>query len=232
MAAPRVPYGQKQPGQLAATMLKVLAAEMSDSARLSRGQRYFADRAVVDIEVKSGLVVCEVQGARPDPYHVRLQVTGGEGVPMRSELRVDCECPDADVSMVRACKHAVAAIFALANEVLIDPEVLVQWRADAPRPTPRPQAAASLHSPAATSLSSSMSASMSAADPGEDPAENRASLRRSLIEDRFGGLLEWPTGTGPISIPRLDPWVQPAHSNPQLEEILASARSALELDWG
>jgi hypothetical protein len=224
MAAPRVPFGQKQPGQLAATMLKVLAAEMSDSARLSRGQRYFADRAVVDIEVKTGLVVCEVQGARPDPYQVRLQVTGGEGVPMRSELRVDCECPDADISMVRACKHAVAAIFALANEVLIDPEVLVQWRADAPRPTPRPQAA----TPAATSLSSSMSA----ADPGEDPAENRAPLRRSLIKDRFGELLEWPTGTGPISIPRLDPWAQPAHSNPQLEEILASARSALELDWG
>jgi hypothetical protein len=125
MAVPRIPFGQDQPGKIAATMLKVLAAEMSDPARLSRGQRYHADQAVVDIEVSTGLVVCEVQGARPDPYQVRLQVTGGEGVPMRPELRVSCECPDADISMVRACKHGVAAIFTLANEVLIDPEVLV-----------------------------------------------------------------------------------------------------------
>jgi uncharacterized Zn finger protein len=214
MAAPRTPFGQDQPGRLAATMLKVLAAEMSDAARLSRGQRYFADRAVVDIEVATGLVVCEVQGARPDPYQVRLQVTGGDGVPMRSELRVDCECPDADVSMVRACKHGVAAIFALANEVLIEPDVLARWRAGAPAPTRAVPAASPKSNP----------------ESEQDPEQ--ASPQRSLVKDRFGEMLEWPSGTGPITIPRLEPWAQPAHSNPQLQEILLSAREALELDWG
>lgn len=220
MAAPRIPFGQDLPGKIASTMLKVLAAEMSDAARLSRGQRYFADRAVVDIEVSTGLVVCEVQGARPDPYQVRLHVTGGEGVPMRPELRVNCECPDADISMVRACKHGVAAIFAFANEVLIDPEVLANWRAGAPAPT-RP----------VTAVASPSGVRSHASETDAPTALERASLRQSLVRDRFGELLDWPAGTGPITIPRLEPWAQPAHSNPQLEEILASARSALELDW-
>jgi hypothetical protein len=217
MAAPRIPFGQDLPGKIAAMRLKILAAEVSDAARLSRGKRYHADQAVVDIEVSTGLVVCEVQGARPDPYQVRLQVTGGDGVPMRPELRVNCECADADISMVRACKHGVAAIFALANEVLIDPEVLVQWRAGAP--------AARSAVPATSPHSGPKS------DPELDPDLDPPSQQRSFTKDRFGELLDWPAGTGPITIPRLEPWAQPAHSNPQLEEILASARSALELDW-
>lgn len=217
MAAPRIPFGQDLPGKIAATRLKVLAAEMSDGARLSRGQRYHADQAVVDIEVSAGLVVCEVQGARPDPYQVRLQITGGEGVPMRSELRVNCECPDADISMVRACKHGVAAIFTLANEVLIDPEVLVKWRSGAPAPR------------SAVPVTSAHSGPKS--DPEHDPDLDPPSQRLGFAKDRFGELLEWPAGAGPITIPRLEPWAQPAHSNPQLEEIFASARSALELDW-
>jgi hypothetical protein len=222
MATPRIPFGQDQPGKIAATMLKVLAAEMSDPARLSRGQRYHADQAVVDIEVSTGLVVCEVQGARPDPYQVRLQVTGGEGVPMRPELRVSCECPDADISMVRACKHGVAAIFTLANEVLIDPEVLVKWRAGAPAPR---------SSVPTTSPNRNREPDLGPKTEVDSEVDT-PSKRHSFAKDRFGELLEWPAGAGPIKIPRLEPWAQPAHSNPQLEEILASARNALELDWG
>ena len=37
MSRPRKPFGADQPGRLMATMLKVLAAEMSDQQRLARG---------------------------------------------------------------------------------------------------------------------------------------------------------------------------------------------------
>jgi hypothetical protein len=219
MAVPRQPFGPDQPGRLTATMLKVLAAEMSDTARLSRGQRYHADRAVTDIEITAGLVRCEVQGARPDPYVVRLQVSGGQGTPLRSEVRVDCECPDADISMLRACKHAVAALFTLADEVSIEPEVLARWRSGPPAP-PRTPAVAS--APPASSE----------ADADDETESESNSSWRSAPQDRFGSMLEWPMGAGPTTIPQLAPWAQPAHSNPQLQEILSSAREALELDWG
>lgn len=226
MALPRQPFGPDQPGRLTATMLKVLAAEMSDAARLSRGQRYHADRAVTDIEVTAGLVRCEVQGARPDPYVVRLQVFGGQGTPLRSEVRVDCECPDADISMLRACKHAVAALFTLADEVAIEPEVLTRWRSG---PTAPPRA------PASALRARDTEPADAEAYPDADADADRnevGSHRWSESRDRFGSLLDWPSGSGPISIPQLQQWAQPAHSNPQLQEILSSAREALDLDWG
>ena len=219
MALPRIPFGNDLPGRLAGTMLKVLAAEMSDAARLSRGQRYYADRAVTDIEVTAGEVICAVQGARPEPYQVHLYVHGGQGVPLRSEIRVHCECPDSDISMVRACKHAVAAIFTLATEVTIDPEVLTTWRNGAPAPQKSPATAP-------RSDSTRSDSARTDADPESEPV-----LTRSAFQDRFGELLDWPPGTGPIKIPILEPWAQPPHSNPQLAEILSSALAALELDW-
>jgi hypothetical protein len=39
MSRPRKPFGPNPPGRLPATMLKVLAAELSDQGRLSRGRR-------------------------------------------------------------------------------------------------------------------------------------------------------------------------------------------------
>jgi uncharacterized Zn finger protein len=224
MAIPRIPFGNDLPGRLAGTMLKVLAAEMSDPARLSRGQRYFADRAVTDIEVTSGEVICAVQGARPEPYQVHLYVHGGQGVPLRSEMRVHCECADADISMVRACKHAVAAIFTLATEVTIDPEVLTTWRSGTP--APQKSTASALRSDSAGSDSDGYDSDGFSAVPESEPVP-----ARSAFQDRFGELLNWPPGTGPIRIPILDPWAQPPHSNPQLAEILSSALAALELDW-
>ena len=65
MSRPRKPYGPNPPGRLFGTMIKVLAAEMSDQGRLSRGKRYWADDAVVDIVVGHGAVTAEIQGSRP-----------------------------------------------------------------------------------------------------------------------------------------------------------------------
>ena len=61
---PRQPYGANPPGRLPATMIKVLAAELSDQGRLSRGKRYWAEDAVVDIVVGHGAVTGVIQGSR------------------------------------------------------------------------------------------------------------------------------------------------------------------------
>lgn len=128
MSRPRRPYGPEQPGRLQATMLKVLAAEMSDPGRLARGKRLRAEDAVVDLVIGHGAATAVVQGSRPDPYVVTLLTRAGRSVPSRREVTVRCTCPDDDGVGGVACKHGVAALFALADEVSLDTEVLTRWR--------------------------------------------------------------------------------------------------------
>lgn len=138
MSRPRKPYGPNPPGRLLGTMIKVLAAEMSDQARLARGKRYWSDDAVVDIVIGHGAVTAEVQGSRQQPYVVTLEAAGGDGVPGKREIWAQCTCPDDTGTGVDLCKHAVAAMFALADEVTIEPELVDRWRAG--RRTARPDA--------------------------------------------------------------------------------------------
>ncbi|HWM22401.1 MAG TPA: SWIM zinc finger family protein [Ilumatobacteraceae bacterium] len=128
MSPPRRPFGAEQPGRLQATMLKVLAAEMSDPGRLARGKRLRAEDAVVDLVVGHGAATAVVQGSRPDPYVVTLLTRAGRSVPSRRDVTVRCTCPDDDAVGSDACKHAVAALFALADEVSLDTDVLARWR--------------------------------------------------------------------------------------------------------
>ncbi len=128
MSRPRKPFGADLPGRLMSTMIKVLAAEMSDQQRLARGKRYHADEAVIDIVIGHGAVTAEVQGGRPEPYVVTLEADGGSGVPHRRELWVRCSCPDDTGTGADLCKHAVAAMFALSDEVAIEPELVERWR--------------------------------------------------------------------------------------------------------
>ena len=109
-------------------MLKVLAAEISDPGRLLRGKRLRADDAVVDLVIGHGAATAVVQGSRPDPYVVTLLTRAGRSVPTRRDLTVRCTCPDDDALGGGACKHAVAALFALADEVSLDLDVLARWR--------------------------------------------------------------------------------------------------------
>ena len=128
MTRPRRPFGADQPGRLQATMLKVLAAEISDPGRLLRGKRLRADDAVVDLVIGHGAATAVVQGSRPDPYVVTLLTRAGRSVPARRDLTVRCTCPDDDALGGGACKHAVAALFALADEVSLDLDALARWR--------------------------------------------------------------------------------------------------------
>ncbi|MEO1056513.1 MAG: SWIM zinc finger family protein [Actinomycetota bacterium] len=126
MSAPRKPYGTTHPGRLPSTVIKVLAAELSDPERLRRGKRYAKQDAVTDIDIAPGIVTCEVLGSRSTPYVVTLQVTPGEGMPVARDLLTRCSCPDDDYDSV--CKHTVAAMFVLADEFLVEPQLLDIWR--------------------------------------------------------------------------------------------------------
>ncbi len=128
MSRPRKPYGAQQPGRLPATMMKVLAAEMSDPHRLRRGKQYAKDGSVLDIIIERGSVTCEVQGSRSTPYIASLEVTPGDGMPLRRDVSAVCSCPDDDNWDDHACKHVLATMFVFADELLIEPELLDVWR--------------------------------------------------------------------------------------------------------
>lgn len=145
MSAPRRFFGRNPPGRLAGTMLRALAAEMSDPGRYSRGKQYARDGAVVDIAIEPGLARGQVQGTRFDPYVAMLYVqplpeddlarardsavATALLIPSRSEIAAECTCPDGDTSGAGAlCKHALATMLVLADEVTIEPDGLLRWR--------------------------------------------------------------------------------------------------------
>jgi hypothetical protein len=109
-------------------MMKVLAAEMSDPSRLRRGKQYAKDGSVLDIIIEPGVVTCEIQGSRSTPYIAAVEVSAGDGMPLRRDIRTNCTCPDDDNWDGYACKHVVAAMFTLSDEFLLEPELLDLWR--------------------------------------------------------------------------------------------------------
>ena len=198
MARPRIPYGRQQPGTMAGVRLRVLAAEMADTARLGRGRELFGASAVIEIDVDAGLVSAQVQGSRPHPYVVTLRATSGAGVPSRDQFRIRCSCPD-DQGPIGACKHAVAALFALADEVTVEPDLVERWRCG---DEPMPQTTATAASEAARDLD-------------DDNVMDR------LVA---GGLLRAPR---PIpSNTALTPLVRPRHGDPMIDAALDEALGA------
>lgn len=128
MSRPLRALGPNQPGQFMATRVRVLAAELSDPQRLARGREYVDTGAVVDIEVEPGLATATVQGSRPGPYVVELNVEHGDGPPLRREIDASCSCPDDPDAAHGWCKHAVATLIVLANEIAVFPDTLARWR--------------------------------------------------------------------------------------------------------
>lgn len=128
MTRPRKPFGSTQPGRLPATMVKVLAAELSDPSRHRKGKQYANDGSVLDIIIEPGIVTCEIQGSRSMPYAASIEVLPGSGMPLRRDLTCSCSCPDDDNWSGHACKHVVATLYTLSNEFLIEPALLDVWR--------------------------------------------------------------------------------------------------------
>jgi hypothetical protein len=207
VSRPRRPFGPNPPGRLPATLVKVLAAELSDAARLSRGKRYWTDDAVVDLVVGHGVATAEVQGSRPQPYVVTLEARPGLGAPTRREVLVRCTCPDDDGTGRQACKHAVAALFALADEIAVEPEVLARWRrSDTYTPTER-----------------------AAPEPG--PAPVPAAPRPVVPVDELGHLVRASASRPLPAAPAIDPLEHPRLADRLAADVLADALDALVIRW-
>jgi SWIM zinc finger len=141
--APQPPHLRREPtpaGRLAGSLLSVTVAGLADPQRFRRGKAYLADNAIGRLELSEGVLLATVVGGRPDPYHVTITVETvirpddlgqvpershvARLIPRPDELLFSCTCPDWD----DPCKHAVAALLALAGELGSRPELLVYWR--------------------------------------------------------------------------------------------------------
>jgi hypothetical protein len=245
VSRPRKPFGKEQPGRLQSTMMKVLAAEMADPERLRRGKRLAKDGSVLDIVIEPGTVVCEIQGSRPTPYVATLEVSFGDGMPLRRDVDGHCTCPDADNLWGTAsggsdiCKHTVAAMYTLADELLIQPELLDLWRGQDRREADSTAEVSHDHEPT--------SPERSRARPSEHPALIRRHLRvvggtthddaevdpaePAPVGDRLASLLTIPPGaTLPEvgSIERMEPVVPPRRD---LAAVIRDAVENLRIEW-
>lgn len=250
MSRPRKPFGNP-PGRLPATMIKVLAAEMSDQGRLQRGKRYWADSAVVDIVVGHGAVTAEIQGSRPMPYVVTIEATPGAGVPGKREVWVRCTCPDDAGTGVEACKHAVAAFFALSDEVAIDPDLLDRWRGGSgerparhgPDTRDHPSAPPAPAAPTQIAPTTPASAVPPSSVPGHVRPSNVIPIRRDrpVVDpepdlhdptvDEIARLLAAPDGARPPELPEVDRIEHGTIREPSLAEVLDDVLDHLHIQW-
>jgi hypothetical protein len=210
-------------------MIKVLAAEMSDQGRLARGRRYHADNAVIDIVIGHGAVTAEVQGSRPQPYVVTIEAASGSGVPSRREVVTRCTCPDD--GLYEACKHAVAALFALSDEIAVEPELIDRWRRSPNRPPDEhgsPPAPDPAPPPPPTGLAEvvPLRRPRPAVEPGPEPAP--------VVDptiDEIARLLAAPGGAIAPELAAPEPIEHVGIHDRQLADVLADALAHLHLEW-
>jgi hypothetical protein len=212
-------------------MIKVLAAELSDQGRLARGKRYWADDAVIDLVIGHGAVTAEIQGSRAQPYVVTLKASPGHGVPGRRDVWIACTCPDDGVGG-EACKHAVAALFALSDEIAIEPELIERWRGGGA--LPRSDRDASAHVPtsaASAGLAEVVPIRPEPRRPEPRRPEPRRPEPRDAALDELALLLAAPNGSTAPDYPEVAPLSHPPIRDSMLAEILDDALDHLAINW-
>ena len=218
MSRPRKPFGAQHPGRLPATMMKVLAAEMSDPARLRRGKQYAKNDSVLDIIIEPGTVTCEVQGSRSTPYIATIEVTKGSGMPLRRDITKRCSCPDDDNLDNYACKHVVGAMFTLSDEFLLEPELLDLWRQHT-----------------AESNDGTLDDDEGTDDEGTDDEGTDDDIddqpRAIHGEDPLSDLLKFPPGSQLPDVPRFEPFETVQPKSRELATILRDALANLRIEW-
>lgn len=148
-------------GKLASTLMSVAVAGMADPARFRKGRAYLTEHAVTRLEIDIGRLSATVTGSRPQPYHVEVVVSVMPAIdaptpaalrlylnrltPEPEHMQVRCTCPDPEMP----CKHVVATLLALSNELTSRPNLLLHWRCESlierPRPTVGSRAAGERH---------------------------------------------------------------------------------------
>lgn len=229
MSRPRKPFGSSHPGRLPATMMKVLAAEMTDPSRLRRGKQYAKDGSVLDISIEPGVVTCEIQGSRSTPYIASVMVAAGDGMPLRRDIKTTCTCPDDDNWDGHACKHVVATMFALSDEFLLEPELLDLWRQrDSGVSVDPDDLDDGEHDERATSIDRAPRHARHLRLVG---AEHRQAATPVLRRDPLEGLLSVPTGQALPDIADIDRIDPTAPRSRDLAGILRSAIGHLRIEW-
>jgi len=240
-------------------MMKVLAAEMSDPQRLRRGKQYAKDGSVLDIIIEAGIVTGEVQGSRSTPYIASLEVSMGNGMPLRRDVHAVCNCPDDDNWDDHACKHVLATMFTFADELLMEPELLDVWRGNEPTDGGRVDAADAEDGREADdgAAPTDSAGTVSSFDPDDDadsddiPRRRRhlqlvrdgmeqgraerkqqaAERTRQPIPDPLADVLAMPEGTALPEIPLLQRVDERLPPRPELASILRDAYRSLRIDW-
>jgi uncharacterized Zn finger protein len=204
-------------------MIKVLAAELSDQGRLSRGKRYWADDAVIDLVVGHGVVTAVIQGSRSEPYVVTIEAASGTGVPGKREVWISCTCPD-DGTATEACKHAVAALFALSDEVAIEPELIERWRAGS-----------RVRSRGTATPETGLAEVVPIRQPERAVADARPAAPASApvdpVLDELARLLAAPNGAVAPEFPEVTAIAHGGIRDRQLAEVLNDAIAHLEINW-
>lgn len=225
---PRKPYGPNPPGRLPATMIKVLAAELSDQGRLTRGKRYWAEEAVIDLVVGHGVVTAVIQGSRAEPYVVTIGAAQGNGVPGKRDVWISCTCPD-DGTATEACKHAVATLFALSDEVAIEPELLDRWRGGSAR-RPAAEGDQGTTDEPGGDRSGDTLAEVVPIRRRDAPSRPTPPPVDPTVEE-LARLLGAPNGAGAPEFPEVTPLRHPPIRDRRLAEVLDDALQHLEINW-
>jgi hypothetical protein len=261
VSRPRKPFGSTRRGRLPSTMIRVLAAEMSDPQRLRRGKQYAADGSVLDITIERGIVTCEVQGSRPTPYIASLSVRDGDGMPLRRDVAAECTCPDDDNFDGHACKHVIATMYAFSDELMVEPELLDLWRGSSPVVDDQRDDDIGRHDNGSAdgepheleadrahhdqprgrrrrhlTLVADRSARSAADDSGDDPADDSDDEPADDSDgdpdgDSLGELLATPAGAALPPLPRFERLEQPMPARPELAAVLRDALSHVRIEW-
>lgn len=253
MSRPRKPFGAQQPGRLPSTMMKVLAAEMSDPQRLRRGKQYAKDGSVLDIIIEPGVVTCEVQGSRSTPYIASLEVSSGDGMPLRRDVHAVCSCPDDDNWDDHACKHVLATMFVFADELLMEPELLDVWRGNDTSEFASTDEHDDIAGPSGRirETDTNTDTDDEARDADDIPKRRRhlqlvrngmeqgraerkqqaAERSREPLADPIADVLAFPEGATLPEIPHLERAEERLPRRPELASILRDAYRSLRIDW-
>jgi len=180
-------------------------------------------------------VTAEIQGSRQQPYVVTIEASGGSGVPGKREVWAQCTCPDDAGTGVDLCKHAIAAFFALADEVTIEPELVDRWRASARRSSvPSDDAEVTELPTSRTDMIADDDDDLGADHDDDDDSDADVIEFRPRIDadaDVISRLLRSPAGASPPEFPEISDLDHGAIRNRLLADVLDDALDHLAIRW-
>lgn len=108
-----------------------LAIDMGDPGRMSKARRLHRSGSVGSIDIESGTAHATITDSDGELYDVTVTVVAppAQKLPTSSDVVAACTCDDTG----DACRHALAAVLGVAEEVEIDVRVIDRWTgAEAP----------------------------------------------------------------------------------------------------